>query len=124
MMILQDCCTDNGCSLVIYAPVDMAAMSNILNGGDPNSMLPLPSGFAILPDGPPSPHPQQIFHDVSSISTTSNISSCGSLLTIAFQVLVDDLPFTKLSPQSMATVSNLISFTVAKIKGALFDDNA
>ena len=52
MLILQECCTDATGSYVIYAPVDVVAMNVVLNGGDPDYVALLPSGFAILPDGP------------------------------------------------------------------------
>ncbi|XP_058755033.1 homeobox-leucine zipper protein HDG2-like [Vicia villosa] len=51
MLILQESCTDTTRSFVIYAPVDIVAMNVVLNGGDPDYVALLPSGFAILPDG-------------------------------------------------------------------------
>ncbi|KAI4371661.1 hypothetical protein MLD38_009987 [Melastoma candidum] len=52
MLILQESSTDTVGSYVIYAPVDLMAMNVVLNGGDPDYVALLPSGFAILPDGP------------------------------------------------------------------------
>ncbi|KAI9123790.1 hypothetical protein K1719_005090 [Acacia pycnantha] len=52
MVILQESCTDATGAYVIYAPVDIVAMNNVLGGGDPDYVALLPSGFAILPDGP------------------------------------------------------------------------
>ena len=52
MLILQESCTDASGSYVIYAPVDVVAMNVVLNGGDTDYVALLPSGFAILPDGP------------------------------------------------------------------------
>ncbi|KAI5068520.1 hypothetical protein GOP47_0016865 [Adiantum capillus-veneris] len=125
MLILQDCCTDKSCSLVIYAPVDVGAMGAVLNGSDPDVVLLLPSGFAILPDGNPLA-PSPLLNKLSSknnnhISTSDTCS--GSLLTVAFQILVDHVPTAKLSLESVATVNNLISSTVVRIKGALSCDN-
>ncbi|KAL4302616.1 hypothetical protein GQ457_10G002490 [Hibiscus cannabinus] len=51
MLILQESCTDPTASFVIYAPVDIVAMNVVLNGGDPDYVALLPSGFAIFPDG-------------------------------------------------------------------------
>lgn len=123
MLILQDCCTDKSCSLVIYAPVDIAAMGTVLNAGDPDIVLLLPSGFAILPDGSAGSHHRRAMHESSSTSSSSSSSSGGSLLTVAFQILVDHVPTAKLSLESVATVNNLISSTVIRIKGALSCDN-
>ncbi|KAL1345723.1 hypothetical protein AAHE18_08G137900 [Arachis hypogaea] len=107
MLILQESCTDSTGSFVIYAPVDIVAMNVVLNGGDPDYVALLPSGFAILPDG----------------TTPDGGSEAGghggSLLTVAFQILVDSVPTAKLSLGSVATVNNLIACTVERIKASL-----
>ncbi|KAL5220422.1 hypothetical protein ABZP36_025135 [Zizania latifolia] len=103
MLILQECCTDATGSYVIYAPVDVVAMNVVLNGGDPDYVALLPSGFAILPDGPDG--------------------AGGSLLSVAFQILVDSVPTAKLSLGSVATVNSLIACTVERIKAAIAGDN-
>lgn len=104
MMIVQETSTDPTASFVIYAPVDTAAIEAVLNaGGDPDYVALLPSGFAILPDGMGQP----------------GGNGGGSLLTVAFQMLVEAAPLGKLSISSVATVENLIRTTVLRIK-ALF----
>lgn len=114
MLILQESCTDPTASFVIYAPVDIVAMNVVLNGGDPDYVALLPSGFAILPDGTSSVHGGPI----------GEAASGGSLLTVAFQILVDSVPTAKLSLGSVATVNNLIACTVERIKAALSCENA
>ncbi|KAE8724581.1 Homeobox-leucine zipper protein MERISTEM L1 [Hibiscus syriacus] len=84
MLILQESCTDATSSFVIYAPVDIVSMNVVLNGGDPDYVALLPSGFAILPGG-------------TSGVTDAISGSGGSLLTVAFQILVDSVPTAKLS---------------------------
>uniref|UniRef100_A0A7N0VM22 HD-Zip IV C-terminal domain-containing protein n=1 Tax=Kalanchoe fedtschenkoi TaxID=63787 RepID=A0A7N0VM22_KALFE len=111
MLILQETCTDVAGSLVIYAPVDIPAMHVVMNGGDSAYVALLPSGFAILPDGS-NPHTR-------TPSPNSKPSVEGSLLTVAFQILVSSLPTARLTVESVETVSNLISCTVQKIKAAL-----
>lgn len=113
MLILQESCTDSTGSFVIYAPVDIVAMNVVLNGGDPDYVALLPSGFAILPDG------QAVNGGVMGEPTGSG----GSLLTVAFQILVDSVPTAKLSLGSVATVNNLIACTVERIKAAVTCDN-
>ncbi|WCJ20264.1 Homeobox-leucine zipper protein HDG2 [Euphorbia peplus] len=113
MLILQESCTDSTGSYVIYAPVDISAMNIVLSGGDPDYVALLPSGFAILPDGPGFGHGG--IHDVGS---------GGALLTVAFQILVDSIPTAKLSLGSVATVNNLIKCTVERIKSAVACENA
>lgn len=118
MLILQECCTDDSCSLVVYAPVDIAAMSAVLNGGDPDTVMLLPSGFAILPDGP------QSRNATTGSATPTGGPLTGSLLTVAFQILVDHVPTARLSLGSVATVNKLISNTVVRIKSALACEGA
>ncbi|KAH7692395.1 homeobox-leucine zipper protein [Dioscorea alata] len=113
MLILQETCTDASGALVVYAPVDIPAMHVVMNGGDSAYVALLPSGFAIVPDGQ---------GNVSNAATTSGsprIVDGGSLLTVAFQILVNSLPTAKLTVESVETVNNLISCTVQKIKAAL-----
>ncbi|MED6192935.1 Homeobox-leucine zipper protein PROTODERMAL FACTOR 2 [Stylosanthes scabra] len=105
MLILQESCSDCSGSYVVYAPVDMVAMNVVLSGGDPDYVALLPSGFAILPDGLPA------------------ASSGGSLLTVAFQILVDSAPTAKLSLGSVTTVNTLIKCTVERIKAAVISDH-
>ncbi|XP_010267735.1 PREDICTED: homeobox-leucine zipper protein HDG2-like isoform X2 [Nelumbo nucifera] len=112
MLILQESCTDLTGSFVIYAPVDIVAMNVVLNGGDPDYVALLPSGFAILPDG-------------STVHAgIGGVGSGGSLLTVAFQILVDSVPTAKLSLGSVATVNSLIACTVDRIKAAVSCENA
>ncbi|XP_048132510.1 homeobox-leucine zipper protein MERISTEM L1-like [Rhodamnia argentea] len=114
MLILQESCTDSVGAYVIYAPVDIIAMNVVLNGGDPDYVALLPSGFAILPDGP------EFGEGGGGIL---EIGSGGSLLTVAFQILVDTVPSAKLSLGSVATVNNLIKCTVERIKASVSCDN-
>ncbi|XP_059450003.1 homeobox-leucine zipper protein HDG2 isoform X1 [Corylus avellana] len=113
MLILQESCTDPTASFVIYAPVDIVAMNLVLNGGDPDYVALLPSGFAILPDG-----------TTTHGGGIGEAGSGGSLLTVAFQILVDSVPTAKLSLGSVATVNNLIACTVERIKASLSCENA
>ncbi|KAI3449166.1 hypothetical protein Pfo_005831 [Paulownia fortunei] len=116
MLILQETCIDAAGSLVVYAPVDIPAMHVVMNGGDSAYVALLPSGFAIVPDGPGS-------CGTTGDGPTSNGGPAhrvsGSLLTVAFQILVNSLPTAKLTVESVETVNNLISCTVQKIKAAL-----
>ncbi|KAI3718744.1 hypothetical protein L6452_19626 [Arctium lappa] len=108
MLILQESSSDSTGSYVIYAPVDIVAMNVVLSGGDPDYVALLPSGFAILPDGP-GQHQGGI----------AEVGTGGSLLTVAFQILVDSVPTAKLSLGSVATVNSLIKCTVERIKAAV-----
>jgi homeobox-leucine zipper protein len=114
MLILQESCTDQTASFVIYAPVDIVAMNVVLNGGDPDYVALLPSGFAIFPDGTAA----------HGVGMDESGSTGGSLLTVAFQILVDSVPTAKLSLGSVATVNNLIACTVERSKASLSCESA
>lgn len=124
MLILQETCIDAAGSLVVYAPVDIPAMHVVMNGGDSAYVALLPSGFAIVPDGPGSRGstangPSSGNGSNGGATATGTPRVGGSLLTVAFQILVNSLPTAKLTVESVETVNNLISCTVQKIKAAL-----
>ena len=114
MLILQESCTDSSGSMVVYAPIDLPAINIVMSGEDPSYIPLLPSGFTILPDedaaaGRPFPSPT---------AASSSASGGGSLITVAFQILVSSLPSSRLNLESVTTVNNLISTTVQQIKAA------
>lgn len=127
MLILQETCIDAAGSLVVYAPVDIPAMHVVMNGGDSAYVALLPSGFAIVPDGPGSRGPTGNGNNSNNNANNGGGGGggsgphrvSGSLLTVAFQILVNSLPTAKLTVESVETVNNLISCTVQKIKAAL-----
>lgn len=107
MLMLQESSIDHLGATVIYTPIDLAAVISVVNGEDEMQVSILPSGFVISDDG-------RINKGVGS-----PVSS-GSLLTVAFQILVCRNTLTKqLNMESVATVHTLISSTVQKIKLAL-----
>ncbi|RAL54089.1 unnamed protein product [Cuscuta campestris] len=118
MLILQETCIDSSGSLVVYAPVDIPAMHVVMNGGDSAYVALLPSGFAIVPDGPGGRggYPESA---AANGGSDHRAAGGGSLLTVAFQILVNSLPTAKLTVESVETVNSLISCTVQKIKAAL-----
>ncbi|GMI99485.1 homeodomain GLABROUS 11, HOMEODOMAIN GLABROUS 11, ENHANCED DROUGHT TOLERANCE 1 [Hibiscus trionum] len=118
MLILQESCIDSSGSLVVYCPVDLPAINVAMSGEDPSYIPLLPSGFTISPDG----HPDQGGDGASTSSSAVHGSmglSGGSLITVAFQILVSSLPSAKLNMDSVTTVNNLIGTTVQQIKAAL-----
>ncbi|CAN6198623.1 unnamed protein product [Urochloa humidicola] len=119
MLILQETCTDSSGSLVVYAPVDVQSMHVVMNGGDSAYVSLLPSGFAILPDGHSQPSIASQDSPNGQSSTVGSNNNSGSLITVAFQILVNNLPTAKLTMESVETVSNLLSCTIQKIKSAL-----
>ncbi|PIN04592.1 hypothetical protein CDL12_22872 [Handroanthus impetiginosus] len=115
MLILQESCIDSSGSLVVYCPIELPAINLAMSGEDPSYIPLLPSGFTISPDG-------KLEHrgvPTDGASTSSNVNSSGSLITVVFQILVSNLPTARMSPESVTTVNNLIGNTVHHIKAAL-----
>ena len=75
MVILQETCRDESGALIVYAPVDIPAMQQVIGGGDSDYVALLPSGFCILPD-------------MATPTDGPAVSQSGTLLTVAFQILV------------------------------------
>ncbi|XP_019441536.1 PREDICTED: homeobox-leucine zipper protein MERISTEM L1-like isoform X2 [Lupinus angustifolius] len=116
MFILQESFTDATGSYAIYAPIDVGPMNEALCGGDPDFISMLPSGFAIVPDEP-------IFSSPPQGGSIVKVGPRGSLITVAFQILVHNKPTGSLSPNSVASVNNFLDFTMKKIKDSVADDS-
>ncbi|KAH6775339.1 protodermal factor 2 [Perilla frutescens var. hirtella] len=110
-IILQESRKDPTASYVVYAPIDVVCANMILGGGDPSHVPLLPSGFAILPDGPT--------RGGHGRGMATQVETGGSLLTVALQVLVDSAPETNLSPGSVAVANKIICDIMDKIREAL-----
>ncbi|KAE8697560.1 hypothetical protein F3Y22_tig00110621pilonHSYRG00473 [Hibiscus syriacus] len=111
MLILQETCIDAAGSLVVYVPVDIPSMHVVMNGGDSAYVAILPSGSR----GGPTSNGNADRNGGGDGSPRVG----GSLLTVAFQILVNSLPSVKITVESMETVNNRISCAVQKIKDAL-----
>ncbi|KAL7094296.1 hypothetical protein ACP275_11G094000 [Erythranthe tilingii] len=113
MAVLQESSIDSLGAAIIYAPMDLKALLSVVNGDDATKIPILPSGFVISTDGRAS-------RGTNGASTSSNTGSGGSLLTVAFQILICHSQLTtQLNMESVATVHTLINSTVKKIKAAL-----
>ncbi|KAI4303347.1 hypothetical protein MLD38_038992 [Melastoma candidum] len=77
MLILQETCVDPSGSLVVYAPVDIPAMHLVMNGGDSAYVALLPSGFAIVPDGPGSRNGPGSEHGAGGVAAHCRIPDPG-----------------------------------------------
>eukprot|EP00850_Spirogloea_muscicola_P024509 SM000950S25056 [mRNA] locus=s950:109:1006:+ [translate_table: standard] len=115
MLILQECFYDPSSSMIVYAPVDIPAMQVVIMGGDPDHVALLPSGFVVLPDASAG----RLATMEQPVAAEGTGETDGSLLTIAFQILVSSMPQAKLSLESVTTVNSLISCTVQRVRAAL-----
>lgn len=122
ILILQESWTDESGSLLVYMPVDFSTITRVLQGEDPSDFLLLPSGFAILPDGPLENRPTSLLLNGDGASaaggSTTGIrkpsaSSGSSLLTVSFQTVVSHMPSSgKLNTVSVNPVSNILFNTM------------
>ncbi|KAI5660667.1 hypothetical protein M9H77_19990 [Catharanthus roseus] len=104
ILILQETSTTPTSAHIVYAPIDMASINMIFEEGvDYVEVKLLPSSFTILPS-------DALYND--------NIVN-GTLLSIAFQSLVDSSPSTNLSVASISSVDYLVRSIANKIKTAL-----
>ncbi|KAL5661328.1 hypothetical protein ACJX0J_028453, partial [Zea mays] len=99
MLILQESCTDASGALVVYSPIDIPAANVVMSGEDPSGIPLLPSGFAILPGSG------------AGASSSAVVPPPGCVVTVAFQILVSNLPSSRLNAESVATVNSLIGTT-------------
>ncbi|KAM0918232.1 hypothetical protein ACQ4PT_008847 [Festuca glaucescens] len=113
MLVVQESCTDASGSLVVYSPIDIPAANVVMSGEDPSGIPLLPSGFTIWPDG------RSGAVGGGGASTSAGGQIAGSVVTVAFQILVSSLPSSKLNAESIATVSDLINNTVRNLRNAL-----
>ncbi|KAL3519752.1 hypothetical protein ACH5RR_017901 [Cinchona calisaya] len=108
MLILQECCTHPTGSYIVYAPVDELSINLLLAGGNPDHVALLPSGFTICRCGP-TPTLNQ---DTTTDKVARNVET---LVTVAFQILVDYVPTTKISVSLISIINNLIKCTSQKM---------
>lgn len=99
--LLQESYTTCTASYVAFAPIEASTLDMILNGGSPDNVHILPSGFSILPDG-------------------LNVGG-GSLVTMAFQILDSSSSATYIPPDSVATIFKLVTETAERIRAAMFN---
>lgn len=110
-MILQETFIDLLGSHVIYAPVQLSDLVTTVSGQDSSHIFLLPSGITISEDGANA--------RASSSSRTENggRTGGGSLLTIAFQILMATPAI--MSVETFASVYSLLTATVNNVKEAL-----
>lgn len=112
VLILQETITDESGSMVVYAPVDVPVINLAARGEDTSRVPILPSGIVIS---------RAKANPAAGEASSSNGSRPeGSLVTVAFQILVcSSSAMRQLNMETVATVNTLISSTVQKMKVAL-----
>lgn len=111
-LMLQESCTDQSGSIVVYATVNVEAIQLAMNTDDPSPIPLLPLGFVITPLPPP---PTSTANDDDKVYPIDN----GCLLTVGLQVLASTIPTAKLNLSSVTAINSLLCNTVHQINDAL-----
>ena len=114
VVVVQETISDSLGYMIVYAPLDAQGLNMVINGEDSSTLPVLPSGFVITDDGRPN-------HMAAGPSSNGGSvqGSGGSLITVAFQILVSTPGTMQIPMDSVSAVNTLISSTVQKIKAAL-----
>ncbi|XP_027338253.1 homeobox-leucine zipper protein HDG11-like [Abrus precatorius] len=112
--IIQESFIDPLGSYVVYSPINISDIERIINGEDSALVSVLPSGIVISEDE------QSIANARASSSGDGDKSTRGSLITVAFQILMCNPAAMNL--ESVAAVNSLITSTVHNVKDALLSD--
>ncbi|KAK3220774.1 hypothetical protein Dsin_014744 [Dipteronia sinensis] len=115
IILLQETRNDASGSLVVYTPLDLHSVNMVMGGTDSSMVVVLPSGFAIHPDGHSYHGTTSNYNEESNFNETAG----GCILTVGFQILINNQPNNKISVESVDTVSKLITCTIQKINAAI-----
>uniref|UniRef100_A0ACD5W8J0 Uncharacterized protein n=1 Tax=Avena sativa TaxID=4498 RepID=A0ACD5W8J0_AVESA len=118
-LILQQVCTDDGCMMVAYAPVEERSLKEVIRGGRTAFSSLLPSGFAILPDGQGDEQIQPFDTKLPSGSSMSHRTNDGCIVSVMFQTFLRGATPESLVAQTINNVGNQLSRAVVKIKDAV-----
>ncbi|GFQ04741.1 homeobox-leucine zipper protein roc3 [Phtheirospermum japonicum] len=121
-LVLQESCSDNSGSIVVYTTVDVDAVQLVMNGEDSSCVPLLPLGFVVVPMGQQTNN-SNIESTVNSDNKSQLIASSdnngGCLLTIGLQVLASTIPTAKLNLSSVTAINHHLCNTVQQINVAL-----
>ncbi|KAJ7943866.1 Homeobox-leucine zipper protein [Quillaja saponaria] len=124
-LMLQESCTDQSGSLVVYTTIDVESIQLAMSGEDPSCIPLLPQGFVMVPTGSSTNIVDTTSSTIDINSSEEGNISCnsGCLLTVGFQVLASTIPSAKLNLSSVTAINNQLCNTVQQIGAALSDTN-
>ena len=120
--MLQESCTDDSGSLIVYTTVDVDSIQLAMNGEDPECIPLLPVGFVIHPlENGSSSHDGSSLDNDQTSENGNNLPAdlSGCLLTVGLQVLASTIPTAKLNLSSVTAINQHICNTVQQISAAL-----
>uniref|UniRef100_A0A7C9EJR4 START domain-containing protein n=1 Tax=Opuntia streptacantha TaxID=393608 RepID=A0A7C9EJR4_OPUST len=111
IMIFQESMMEQLGSLIVYTPIDTSSMRLVATGVGSTNIPILASGFAVTTDGPDQ--------RAGASTSTSIAGPCGSLLTVAFQILAcSSLSTDNVRSDCILNVEGFVSRAVRVIKSA------
>lgn len=116
-LMLQESCTDQSGSLVVYTTIDVESIQLAMSGEDPSCIALLPQGFMIVPMVPSNST------DANSPEAGAGNTS-GCLLTMGLQVLASTIPTAKLNLSSVTAINNHLCNTLHQIEASLCSANS
>ncbi|KAK4486537.1 hypothetical protein RD792_009221 [Penstemon davidsonii] len=111
-LLLQESCSDDSGSIVVYTTIDVEAIQLAMNGEDPSCIPLLPLGFVIIP-----------INGKNESSENNFPTSSGCLLTVGLQVLASQIPTAKLNLSSVTAINHHLCTTVQQINSVLGNAN-
>ncbi|KAJ8774109.1 hypothetical protein K2173_009540 [Erythroxylum novogranatense] len=125
-LMLQESCTDQSGSLVVYTTIDVNSIQLAMSGEDPSCIPLLPLGFVIVPVemGTSSSTTTATLNEGNSVPASASQDgnghhSSGCLLTMGLQVLASTIPSAKLNLSTVTAINNHLCSTVHQINAAL-----
>lgn len=119
-LVLQESCSDDSGSLVVYATIDVDAIQMAMNGEDPSCIPLLPMGFVIVPMGQTT----SSNNEGNEAATIKQENEAGCLLTVCLQVLASTMPNAKLNLSSVTAINHHLCNIVQQINAVLGNGNA
>ncbi|KAK1568954.1 hypothetical protein Q3G72_030873 [Acer saccharum] len=117
-LMLQESCTDQSGSHVVYTTIDVDSIQLAMNGEDPSCIPLLPLGFVIVPVEHINETTSGEANSIS-LSQDSNSRNSGCLLTVGLQVLASTMPSAKINLSSVTAINNHLCNTVHQISAAI-----
>uniref|UniRef100_M1DCX5 Homeobox protein n=1 Tax=Solanum tuberosum TaxID=4113 RepID=M1DCX5_SOLTU len=113
MLIFQDACMDAAGYLLVYGIVNSQEINMMIKGGDSSFVHLLSNVISIVQDCSATYNGSGIF------GKNDNGVYSGSLVTIGFQMMANNLSATSLHMESIKNANDIISYTIHKIKTTL-----
>lgn len=120
-LMLQESCSDQSGSLVVFTTVDVESIQLAMSGEDPSCIPLLPLGFVIVPVQPSSSTVSEgnSMQSNSEDGKGNGHNNSGCLLTVGLQALASTIPSAKLNFSSVTAINNHLCNTVNQITVAL-----